>query len=34
MDTGVCDLGAAFLSLPDLTTYVVKICQIGLYMLC
>ena len=36
MYTGVLDLGAAFLRLilPDLMTYVAKICQIGLYMQC
>ena len=36
MDTGVCDLEVAFLRLilPDLMTYVAKIYQIGLYMLC
>ena len=36
MDTGVRDLGAAFLRLilPDLTTYVAKIYKLGLYMLC
>ena len=36
MDTGVRNLGAAFLRLilPDLMTYVAKIYQIGLYMLC
>ena len=34
VDTGVRDLGAAFLRLilPDLTTYVAKIYQIGLYI--
>ena len=36
MDTGVRDLEVAFLRLivPDLMTYVAKIYQIGLYMLC
>ena len=36
MDTGVRDLGAAFLRLilPNLMTYVAKICQIDLYMQC
>ena len=36
MDAGVRDLGAAFLRLIllDLTTYVAKIYQIGVYMLC
>ena len=36
MSTGVRDLGAAFLRLIllDLMTYVAKIYQIGLYMLC
>ena len=37
MDTSVRDLRAAFflrLILPDFMTYVAKIYQIGLYMLC
>ena len=36
MDTGVRDLEVAFLRLilPDLMTYVAKMYQIGLYMLC
>ena len=37
MDAGVGDIEVAFLrpiSLPDLMTYVAKIYQIGLYMLC
>ena len=36
MDTGVRDLEVVFLRLilPDLTTYVAKIYQIGLCMLC
>ena len=36
MDTGVRDLEVAFfrLILPDLMTYVAKIYQIGLHMLC
>ena len=36
MDTGVPDLEVAFLRLilSDLMTYVAKIYQIGLYMLC
>ena len=34
MDTSVRDLKLYFLILPDLMTYVAKIYQIGLYMLC
>ena len=34
MDTGVPDLAVLRLILPDLMTYVAKIYQIGLYMLC